>query len=373
MKTRNATRASEGLPRKRPSYDLDDIRPSRPKKQVRQPPKKKFPLMKLPAEIRLKILRELLWQPEPLKIRREMRSLHLCPIPAPLLYLSYGTEPSYGDYVETTNYAFHPAILATCRKLNEEGCPVLYEENTVDVTFYCNPFDCDEYRSDWMGYAVDLASVSKPLSQRARKLRITVRIERPNSLPATIMRTYVRDLVKVLQANPQWCSLDIRLEFEERDHSEFESSDDEEDEIQLNEEILRPFDTLRRLRHVEVTGVSAPFAATLSGLMKGDSPVTDLPRMYDSLAQYTYASLSRRGANVIPHDHLHLAQQAMDAGNAADFYKHRDKVLWEVEKIARENHERIFQYDPNPVASRLSSNASVAQRERLENLAGNPP
>jgi len=118
MKTRSATRASEGLPRKRPSYDLEAIPSSRPKKQSRRPPKKKFPLMELPAEVRLKLLRELLWQPEPLK--KIGRRYWLTPV----------------AHVEGTNYAFHPAILATCRKLNEEGCTVLYEENTVDVIFF---------------------------------------------------------------------------------------------------------------------------------------------------------------------------------------------------------------------------------------------
>src|SRR5271156_4482361 len=80
MKTRNATRASSGLPRKRPSYDLEALRPSRSKrqtrpsrskKQTRPSPKKKSSFMKLPAEIRLEILRELLWTPEPLKLLRE--------------------------------------------------------------------------------------------------------------------------------------------------------------------------------------------------------------------------------------------------------------------------------------------------------------
>src|ERR1700734_764329 len=122
MKTRSATYASEGLPRKRPSYDFEAIPSSRPKKQSRRPPKKKFPLMKLPAEIRLEILRVLLWQQEPLKkIGRR----------------PWDEEVARG---EATNYAFHPAILATGRKLNEEGCTVLYEENTLDVIFLCYPF-----------------------------------------------------------------------------------------------------------------------------------------------------------------------------------------------------------------------------------------
>jgi hypothetical protein len=293
--------------------------------------------MKLPAEIRLMILRELLWQPEPLR-KIGHRSWHEEVV-----------------RVEATNYAFYPAILATCRKLNEEGCTVLYEENTVDVIFFGYAFDYNQYRIDWMGYAPDLEWVSESLSQRAWKLRIKVDVYPQIYVPADIVRSGLRDLVKILQANPQWCSLDIRLEREE-----------------LDEEVLRPFGILRRLRHVDVTGVSPQFAAELSELMKSDSPVTDLPKMYCRLSRHTHAVLSQSSRDVNPFDLLFPAEQAMDAGNAADFYKHRDKVLWEVEKIARENYQRIFGYDPDPVASRLSNNAFVTEQERLENLAGDP-
>jgi len=292
--------------------------------------------MKLPAEIRLEILRELLWQQEPLK--------------------KIGRRPwDEVAGVEATNYAFHPAILATCRKLNEEGCTVLYEENTVDVIFSYYVFDHNKYRIDWMNYAIDLEKVSKSLSQRARKLRITVRVHRQRGVLANIVRSHLQNLVKILQANPQWCSLDIRLESEE-----------------LDEEILRPFGILRRLRHVDVTGVSPQFAAELSELMKGDSPVTDLPMMFYRLARHTPAVLSQSNRDVSSLDLLFPAKQAMNAGNAADFYKCRDKVLWEVEKVAREDYRRIFQSDPDPLASRLSNNAFIAEQERLENLAGNP-
>jgi hypothetical protein len=188
--------------------------------------------MKLPAEIRLEILRELLWQPEPLKTIRR---------------LSRGAAVSH---VETTNYAFHPAILETCRKLNEEGCTVLYEENTVDVILACYPLTYGGNRMDWMGYAIDLERAPKSLIQRARKLRITVHVDRSSYMLASLGQSDLRVLVKILQANPPWCR-----------------------------EILRPFGILRRLRYVDVTGVSPQLVAELRELMKSDSPVTDLPKM----------------------------------------------------------------------------------------------
>jgi hypothetical protein len=365
MKTRNATRASEGLPRKRPSYDLEDLRPSRPKKQIRQPPKKKFPLMKLPAEIRLKILRELLWHPQPLA--RETREISNLPPFVPYLALPMRTQPrSY--VVEQTNYSFYPAILAVCRQLNEEGSPVLYEENTVDVTVYYDPLQYEFYRCDWMGYSSALASTSKSLSLRARKLRITVQVRSPKHVTSKTMRRFVRELVKVLQANPQWCNLDVRLEDHVPDQMRDELLSDEEDEIQLDQEILRPFNLLRRIQHVNFTGVSPQFAARLSNLVKSDCPVIDLPKMYDSLEDYFNTCVSDELREEFPDEYLDLAEDAMDVGNVTEFYKHRNKVMWEVEKSLRKEHADVFKHDPDPVSSRLSSHEFVADQERLENM-----
>jgi hypothetical protein len=369
MKTRNATRASKGLPRKRPSYDLEDIRPSRPKKQIRQPPKKKFPLMKLPAEIRLKILRELLWQPEPLKITRESHNLFPLPIGTQFLYPSSAPYHHYGSYfIETPNWAFHPAILAVCRKLNEEGCPVLYEENVVDVTVYCDPFQFEEYQCDWMGYPSDLDSVSKSLSERVRKLRITVQVRCPNYVSSATMRRSIRDLVKVLQENPQWCSLDIRLEDHVPDHLGLRSSSGEDDEIHLDEEILRPFNLLRRLHHVDITGVSPDFAAKLSSLMKGDASVIDLPKMYSSLERYDSIFVSDTIHDMLSEDYVGFAEDAMDAGDVQNFYKYRDMLMWEVEKALRRENADVFKNDPDPISSRLSNRDFVGNQKRIEDL-----
>jgi hypothetical protein len=361
MKTRNATRASKGLPRKRPSYDLEDLRPSRPKKQIRQPPKKKFPLMKLPAEIRLKILRELLWQPEPLKITREAHNLFPLPICTQFLYPSSARDHHYGSYyVETANYAFHPAILAVCRQLNEEGCPVLYEENVVDVTVYRDPFPFEEYKCDWMGYPSDLDSVSKSLSQRARKLRITVQVRCPKYVSSVTMRRSIRELVKVLQENPQWCSLDIRLEDHVPDQLRRLMSSGADNEVHVDEEILRPFNLLRRLHHVDITGVSPGFAAKLSSLMKGKSSVIDLPKMYSNLERYASVFLTDELHESFPAEYLDSAEDAMDAGEVQKFYMYREEVMCEVEKAMRKEHADVFKNDPDPISSRSSSKDFIA-------------
>jgi hypothetical protein len=208
MRTRNATQASNGLPRKRPSYNLGALRPSRSKRQTRPSPKKKSPFMELPAEIRLEILRELLWAPEPLRLFREASEQANT---LPMLFYPVGPQ-SWADGVTGTNYTLYPEILAVCRKLNEEGGLVLYEENTIDVVASFNPgYPCGP-RFEWMGHLSSLTSISESFNARARKLRITIDASIPLFHTSKAIREVVRELVKILQANPQWRSLDIRLE-----------------------------------------------------------------------------------------------------------------------------------------------------------------
>ena len=362
MKTRNASRVSKGLPRKRPSYELDDLRPSRPKRQKRPPPKKKFPFMKLPAEIRLKILRELLWHPEPLKFVREEEDRPSLSPPWPLA----GIHRCRGDLPEKTNYAFHPAVLAVCRKLNDEGIPVLYEENTVEVAVYQARGYSYGPRCGWMGHATSLDDISEILSARARKLQIKVQVRSRYTTPES-MRAILRRLVDDLQQNPQWCSLDIRLDDHLPKHQLFDQFSEDEEEIHLNdEEALRPFKLLRRLRHVSFRGASPALVAKLTRLMKSDVPVVDLPKMYDNLENYAYANADEEVPGTFLEEYLYRAQDAMDDGNEADFYIHRNQVMWEIEKILRKEQADVFKDDPNPISSRLSSHEFAHDQEYLE-------
>jgi hypothetical protein len=308
--------------------------------------------MKLPAEVRLEILRKLLWTPEPLKLFREA-SEQATTLPT----LLYPVElPPWDDGVIGTNYTLYPQILAVCRKLNEEGGPVLYGENTVDVVVSLNPY---RPRFEWMGHLSSLASISESFSVRTRKFRITIDARIPPYVASMAMRDVVRGLVKVLQANPQWCSLDIRLE----NHI----SHPMQDETSSNEEILRPLNLLRRLQHIEFTGVSPQFAAELSKLAKSNRPIIDLPKMYDSLESYSYRYIDAEFQQMFRNQDLSLTKDAMDAGNVADFYEHRDRVIWRVERYLKKKRADFFENDPDPIRSKLSNDEFIAKQDRLEN------
>jgi hypothetical protein len=320
--------------------------------------------MELPAEIRLKILRELLCTPEPLKVLREASD------PANIVQpWSYQLNPpSWEDEATGTNYTLYPEILAVCRKLNEEGSPVLYEENTVVASY--NPIYPYGPRFEWMGYLPSLASISESLSARARKLRITVEVRNSSYVASKAAQRAVRKLVKVLRETPQWRSLDVRLE----DHIPnlwrdiFPSN--EEDEICRYEEILRPLHLLRRLQHIEFTGVSPQFAAELSELAKSDRPTIELEKMYDSLKAYAYGSINDNmdDREVFSEEDMKLAEDAMETDNVTDFYKYRDRVIWGLDKFLRKQRADAFKNDPDPIHSRLSNLEFIAEQDRLENL-----
>jgi hypothetical protein len=262
-------------------------------------------LLELPAEIRLKILRELLWQPEPLKFLGKAFSKRRY---APPLT----DREIWRDLATATNYSFYPAILAVCHKLNEEGSPLLYEENTVAVVAYSRGGYCE-----WLGHPTWLKYISESLSARTRKLRITIKVSSPGY--SRTMRREMQRFVTFLQANPQWCSLDVRLEGHVAKHLREQSLSDKKDDLSPYETVLRPFNLLRRLRHMEVTGVSPQFAAELSNLAKSDCAVIDLPKMHWQLRNYL-SLYFKEEVRDIPREEYWLADDAVDAGNATDFY-----------------------------------------------------
>ena len=322
--------------------------------------------MKLPAEIRLKILRELLWHPEPLTLFYDDEFEPMFPP-----WSLSGALRRTGVVVRRTNYAFHPAILAVCRTLNQEGTPVLYEENTVDVTI-------KEDRShsrlsvtcDWMGSERSLIRVSETLNAKARRLRITIQVS--SNYQAKTIRVMLRDVVGVLQANPQWCSLDFHLErLDPKDKTHDDWSDewsDEEDEIRVtDEEILRPLSLLRRLKDVDFSGVCPHFAAGLIEVMKSDCPVVDLPKMFNNLDYYTDSIFADDPPLESSLDEVFvLAQNAMDEGNEAEFYKYRNKVMWEIDKIRSQELVDVFKHDPDPMASSLSNSDFIREQRHVE-------
>jgi hypothetical protein len=294
--------------------------------------------MELPAEIRLNILRELLWTPEPLKIlRKDFQQTNT------LVRWGRPAAPRSSDGgITGINSSLFPEILAVCHKLNQEGGPVLYEENTMDVMVFCSSDQFHDPEVEWMGHRSSLVTIPRSFSARARKLRITVEV-RSQFDDSIHMRKAVRKLVKGLQANPQWCSLDVRLEDNIPGHVRGEFSSN------LDEEILRPLNLLRQLRHIKLTGVSPQFATELSELMKSDRPVIEPLKMYDNLEEYVDCFTTHRLRGAYREKDLELAGKAAEADNLIDFYDYRDKVIWEIHEFLAKKCAGVFRNDPDPI------------------------
>jgi len=131
---------------------------------------------------------------------------------------------------------------------------------------------------------------------------------------------------------------------------------------QPDEEILSPFNILRRLKHVHITGVSERFAHRMSNLMKSDEPVVDLPKMYRNVDRFARA-YGREGR--FPKDELERVELAMDSSDADAFYKARDLLMCEIKKSLDKAHDRVFKYDPDPVSARSASHKSLVDRENV--------
>jgi len=93
------------------------------------------PLMQLPAEIRLLILRELLLSSKPIAERQTYTKQGL------RLPSGVPTRDAKGQFLKksaimASGHRLTPAILVACQLLLSEGWPVLYEENTLAIQIF---------------------------------------------------------------------------------------------------------------------------------------------------------------------------------------------------------------------------------------------
>lgn len=104
-------------------------------------------LLYLPAELRLIILRHLLTAKqaivdEPQIVGKCLHKAGMRPRSVPPLTSQDRLCEWLGlacrhDYQSRVFSDLHPAILATCRQMYSEGRPLLYTENTIRITLFC--------------------------------------------------------------------------------------------------------------------------------------------------------------------------------------------------------------------------------------------
>ena len=337
--------------------------------------------MELPAEIRIKILTELLWQQEPLRIMREAG----CP--------RYLHEQNPTSARRSSTFSFCPAVLLVCRALHEEGVAILYS-NTVGCEIWCEYSDLNyvAYQNSFLRHSWDiegkhipgrltraegidpLFNSAKALLSRVKRLDVVVRIDGHDACIDT--RSAVRGFVEAARLLPMLSEMDIHLCMGiDRRAEVVHDLRRYEDEIisvqDYKDFALGPFALLRNLKSVTFTGVSSRIAEELGRVMMSQQPVVDLPRMYDNLIEYTEARISYGHCRMCcrAFDHADRALIEIDMEDERAFRRSRSKILDIIADHERAELAKLLLNDtaPSPT-SKIHVPVSDVEEEDSESI-----
>ena len=288
-------------------------------------------VLTIPVEVRLKILKELLYRREGVHFRSRGRQE------------GPNNAPSASASVQ-------PQILACCRQLLQEGKP-LFQSNRLHLSMgVC-------------GYAGFLeTNVQNKLPCGFHKVQITLDVGedldiRDHGVSIDTEPDYERvyALVGILRASGE-CT-DLRIHFRDMTCKNEKSIDSIEalmtdlrsfdDAYEL---LMSPFRLLRGLQHVEFAGQK--FTVYLEEVVKemtGNSPVVDLPAMYYALCGW--------GIRNDPSFFENFDRSCSEAENAAftmdaeEFYKIREFLAQEFYNTFIKDRNSIYNHDPEPLNS----------------------
>lgn len=255
--------------------------------------------MELPAEIRIKVLAEILSQQKPLKVMR--------------------VDYDRGNAIcsrEVGTFSFYPAVLLVCRAIYEEGVAILYS-NTICCEIWCaySPPTTRPYLQatfhNWylIGKETSARSTNgerfdpkpdslKALLSRVKRLDVVVRAGVHDACIDTrgAVRLFVQDARRLPLLSEidihLWMGIDRNSETLDKTslyHIEDISAQDYRDFA------LGPFALFRNLKRVAFTGVSSSIAEELGRVMMGQESVVELPQMYDDLMAYVDARITDDG------------------------------------------------------------------------------
>jgi hypothetical protein len=318
-------------------------------------------LLELPTEIRLHILKQLLWQQEPLKIIEEASlSRPWCSCGA--CGRRRGSPPS--EHRQST-FQFSPAILRTCRTLHAEGIEVLYN-NVISCEVLCDftchirvePYQSSFLRPEWTISGDNILCASggfheilydpRALMSRVKRLDIVVRVRYGDECSST--RRAVQAFVQGTTKLPQLSEVTIHLLIP--DNLTHYVDWRYENEVIPREDYralaLGPFAQMRGLRSVNFTGVSTSVADELTPMMIGDSPVVDLPKMYEAMRTYLNRRVEYGHCNRcrLAFEYAERADHEQDMEDEAAFKRSRTKVFSIIDQHEELDRAIACQYDP---------------------------
>ena len=287
-------------------------------------------LLTIPVEVRLKILKELLYRREGIHFRSRGRQKG--PKNAP-----------------STSASVQPQILACCRQILQEGKP-LFQSNRLHLnmgvcgyasimeTNVLNKLPCGFHKVqitlefgedlDILAHGWDL--VSDPDYERVYKLVGILR----TSGACTDLRIHFRDMI---WKNEQSIDSIVAL------MTQLRTFDD------AYELLMSPFRLPRGLEHVDFLGQE--FSVYLKKVIKemtGNSQVIDLPAMYYALLDWGVRNDPSFFKNY--HHACGEAEKAAFTMDAEEFYEIREFLAGEFYNIFIEDRNSIFDHDPKPLS-----------------------
>jgi len=282
-----------------------------------------FPLLKLPTELRLEVLRELL-----VTDKTHVKIHHKCPM------VYFWREPPLEPNAKT--FKFCVAILRTCRQLYKEGMPILYEQNTFNTSINApdRGFLVPERILIADGY-----TISSTVANRVQRLQLRIPV-----CFVSIRRQMAQFALQIEYfPNLQYLSIEVYFYRKPNDPIEVE----EKLPTERAEEILRGLHVVRGLKTVKFTGLVPTYAAELIAHMTSSLDLANLTQMFGDLEYFLSAigSINRRSMMDQFRRPLRQARDAMDKKDPRRFFAARGTIMNAVEVELQQDEQDVFKYD----------------------------
>jgi len=267
--------------------------------------------MKLPTELRLEVLRKLLVTDE----------IYF------MIYRNCTTAYVLRKPTFEKTFKFCIAILRTCRQLYREGMPILYEQNTFDISRCAH---------DW-SFRPQENAISSTLAGCLHRLHLGIVLDAQN--PRFIRQRMAKFALQIeFFPKLQYLSIELRL----WSHC-YTKNVEGEVPTEVAEEIVQALNLVRGLKTVELTGLTPTYATELIARMTSRDPV-NLTHMFGALEYYLSATGLVGNWSMMNQfqQQLREARDAMDEKDQRRFFAVRDTILKGVEAELRRARQDYF-------------------------------
>jgi hypothetical protein len=373
--TRSSARRSHAPPGARPPAFRLRKGTRRPKKRISAAIG--FKLLELPWEIRQIILRDLLWQPEPIFFTS------IAPRFTGPMAVRTIDDPAFEDYWINHRERkgkdarkFYPEILSVCKQLHEEGSPILYD-NSVN----CRINSPDDFERDWHDPSMVIlgqrycyphdpqeclfTDLPKPVFEKMQKARVEVFASRTwGNFGFLDIQDSVRHLAQIL-GRSNWKNLTIELKIHEESDYQPEPEKDEYmarlvEDPPYRHQLFKQFLYLRDCK-VSITGASTSLTSQLTRVMTSspdECPVIDLDSMFADMERYvevstwqdSYAWAENTDEEQEMIDEIQVSLDDLDGlrrwVDTEAFLKSRSEILRSVSEFLLLRQAAVFAHDP---------------------------